>query len=85
MEAFNTPLPEQSTGGSGLTLPTPSLIGRPLDDAGYAALRAGYAPLIAGGGIAEIVGWRCCGSEGRLDAKEVERTLGRDIFPRAAG
>ena len=63
MEAFNVPLPEQSTGGSGLTLPTPSLIGRPADDAGYAALRAGYAPLIAGAGIAEIVGWRCCESE----------------------
>ncbi len=82
MEAFNTPLPEQSAGGSGLTLPTPGLIGRPLDDAGYAALRAGYAPLIAGGGIAEIVGWRCCGSEG---ASTQRRSGGRSgaIFFRA--
>ena len=28
--------------------------------AGYQAVRAGYAPLIVGGGIADIVGWRCC-------------------------
>ncbi len=47
-------------GGSGLKLPTPSLIGSPVDEAGYQAVRAGYAPLIVGGGIADIVGWRCC-------------------------
>ena len=47
-------------GESGLKLPTPSIIGRPVDDAGYQALRAGYAPLIMGAGIADIVGWRCC-------------------------
>ncbi len=45
---------------SGLELPTPSLIGSPVDEAGYQAVRAGYAPLIVGGGIAEIIGWRCC-------------------------
>lgn len=42
------------------TLPTPSLVGLPVDEAGYAALRAGYArqlftPLIAG-----WVGYACC-------------------------
>ena len=56
MEMFNAPLPERGANGSGLRLPTPSIIGLPVDDAGYGALRAGYAPLIIGGGIAEIVG-----------------------------
>lgn len=47
-------------GATGLELSTPSLIGSPVDEAGYQAVRAGYAPLIVGGGIANIVGWRCC-------------------------
>jgi len=59
-----------------------SLIGRPLDDAGYAALRAGYAPLIAGGGIAEIVGWRCCGSE-NASARRGSRGRSGAVFFRA--
>lgn len=46
--------------GSDLVLPTPSLVGSPVDDAGYHALRAGYAPLIVGGAIADLVNWRCC-------------------------
>lgn len=45
---------------SGLELPTPSLIGSPVDDAGFQAVRAGYAPLVVGAAIAENVGWRCC-------------------------
>jgi len=50
----------RGAGRSDLELPTPSLIGSPVDDAGYQAVRAGYAPLIVGGGIADIIGWRCC-------------------------
>jgi hypothetical protein len=50
----------RGAGESELELPTPSLIGSPVDEAGYQAVRAGYAPLIVGGGIADIVGWRCC-------------------------
>ena len=50
----------RGAGESELDLPTPSLIGSPVDEAGYQAVRAGYAPLIVGGGIADIVGWRCC-------------------------
>ncbi|MCY3901933.1 MAG: hypothetical protein OXF76_02125 [Caldilineaceae bacterium] len=80
MEAFNAPLPEQSPEGSGLTLPTPSLIGRPADDAGYAALRAGYAPLIAGGGIAEIVGWRCCENEAASTRRRARGRSGAIFF-----
>lgn len=43
-----------------LKLPTPSIIGRPLDEAGYQALRASYAPLVISAGIADRVGWHCC-------------------------
>ena len=50
----------RGAGESELELPTPSLIGSPVDEADYQAVRAGYAPLIVGGGIADIVGWRCC-------------------------
>ena len=50
----------RGSGRSDLELPTPSLIGTPVDEAGYQAVRAGYAPLIVGGGIADIIGWRCC-------------------------
>ncbi len=45
---------------SGLELPTPSLIGSPVDEDGFQAVRAGYAPLVVGAAIAETVGWRCC-------------------------
>ncbi len=41
---------------AGLKLPTPSILGRPVDEAGYQALRAGYAPLIMGAALADIVG-----------------------------
>ena len=50
----------RGAGWSGLVLPTPSLIGSPVDEAGFQAVRAGYAPLIVGGGIADLVNWRCC-------------------------
>ena len=69
MDAFNAPLTGQGANASGLKLPTPSLIGRPVDEAGYEALRTGYAPLIMGGGIADLVGWRCCDSAGSARAR----------------
>ncbi|MDE0141185.1 MAG: hypothetical protein OXI80_00240 [Caldilineaceae bacterium] len=50
----------RGAGGSELKLPTPSLIGSPVDEAGFQAVRAGYAPLIVGAAAADIVGWRCC-------------------------
>ncbi|MBE2197420.1 MAG: hypothetical protein IAE79_02345 [Anaerolinea sp.] len=43
-----------------LTLPTPSLLGRPLDEAGYQAIYRGYAARVASAVIAEQVGWQCC-------------------------
>ena len=69
MDAFNAPLTGQGANASGLKLPTPSLIGRPVDEAGYEVMRAGYAPLIMGGGIADLVGWRCCDRVGRARAR----------------
>ncbi len=56
----NALLTSMGADGPGLKLPTPSLIGSPVDEAGYQAVRAGYAPLIVSGGIADVVGWRCC-------------------------
>ena len=48
-----------------LELPAPSLVGLPAGDAmqqeaGYAALRDGYARHVLGAAIAQAVGWDCC-------------------------
>ena len=48
-----------------LELPAPSLVGLPAGDAmqqeaGYAALRDGYARHVLGAAIAQTVGWDCC-------------------------
>lgn len=43
-----------------LTMPTPSLIGRPLNEAGYQALYRGYAGRLLSAAIARQVGWSCC-------------------------
>lgn len=49
-----------------LELPTPTLVGLPIEDdpslaeAGYEALRDGYARHILGAAIAQAVGWQCC-------------------------
>ena len=83
MEMFNAPLPERGANGSGLRLPTPSIIGLPVDDAGYGALRAGYAPLIIGGGIAEIVGWPCCANGVNASAQARSRGQQGAVFFRA--
>ncbi len=41
-------------------LPAPSLVGRPLDEAGYQALSQGYAAWLLGGIVADRVGYICC-------------------------
>ncbi len=43
-----------------ITLPTPTLVGVPLDDAGYQALFRGYAAQISTAIIARQVGYTCC-------------------------
>ncbi len=43
-----------------LTLPTPTLLGLPQDEASYQALYRGYAARILSALIAEMVGWACC-------------------------
>ena len=83
MGGFNAAPPARGGSGSGLKLPTPGLIGRPVDEAGYAALRAGYAPLILGGGIADLVGWRCCDGDGSAPAQTDSRGRAGAVFFRA--
>jgi hypothetical protein len=41
-------------------LPTPTLVGRPLDEAGYAALRQGYTVRLLGGLVADQTNYTCC-------------------------
>ncbi|MCA9960075.1 MAG: hypothetical protein KC443_13630, partial [Anaerolineales bacterium] len=43
-----------------LTLPTPTLLGLPLDETGYQAVYRGYAARVVSAVIAEQVGWQCC-------------------------
>src|SRR5690606_618783 len=49
-----------------LELPTPTLVGLPVQEdeaqreAGYAALRDGYTRNILGAAIAQTIGWQCC-------------------------
>lgn len=43
-----------------LTLPTPGLIGLPLDEDAYDALFLGYARPTVAAAMADVVGWRCC-------------------------
>lgn len=46
--------------GSQLTLPTPTLVGLPVDEAGYQALYRGYAIQLVGAAVAELTGYECC-------------------------
>ncbi|MCI0727055.1 MAG: hypothetical protein L0332_10090 [Chloroflexi bacterium] len=46
--------------GQELRLPAPSLVGRPVDEAGYQALRRGYAAQVVSAAITGLVGYRCC-------------------------
>ncbi len=43
-----------------LTLPTPTLVGLPVDEAGYQALYRGYAIQLVGTAVAELTGYECC-------------------------
>ncbi len=43
-----------------LDLPTPTLIGRPQDEAAYEWLKQGYAAHLIAAAISELVGYRCC-------------------------
>ncbi|MCB8945570.1 MAG: hypothetical protein H6658_17615 [Ardenticatenaceae bacterium] len=43
-----------------IVLPTPTLIGLPTDEAGYQALRRGYATQVATAVIAQLVEYQCC-------------------------
>lgn len=46
--------------GTQLELPTPTLVGLPLDDAGYDALRRGYGAPLATAAIVDLTGYSCC-------------------------
>ena len=51
--------------GPDVRLPSPSLVGLPVDDVAYDALFRGYARHLAAAAIGDLVGWECCG-EGTL-------------------
>jgi hypothetical protein len=58
---INTARPAHILGsGSQLTLPTPTLVGLPLDEAGYQALYRGYAIQLVGAAVAELTDYECC-------------------------
>ncbi|HEX6386321.1 MAG TPA: hypothetical protein VF177_16740 [Anaerolineae bacterium] len=46
--------------GTWLELPTPTLVGYPLDEPGYEALRRGYEVHLVSAVITELVGYQCC-------------------------
>jgi hypothetical protein len=46
-----------------LHLPAPTVVGRPADEAAYAALLDGYAPLVVRGAVAQLTGWECCAGQ----------------------
>ena len=48
------------TGGSEIVMPTPTLFGRPMDDAGYRALSRVYTARAVSAATANFSGWRCC-------------------------
>lgn len=48
------------TSGRNLTLPAPTLVGLPVDEAGYQALVRGYAALVVPALITDLVGYECC-------------------------
>jgi hypothetical protein len=47
-------------GGSEIVMPTPTLFGRPLDDAGQRALTRVYAARVVSAAAANAAGWQCC-------------------------
>jgi hypothetical protein len=46
--------------GTEITLPSPSLLGIPRDDAGYAAMHSGYARYLLSTVLPLATGWECC-------------------------
>lgn len=48
------------TSGRSLDLPTPTLVGLPVDESGYQALVRGYGAHVALALITELVGYECC-------------------------
>jgi len=47
--------------GTEVSLPAPSLVGVPADDAAYGALLRGYARHLAAAAVGDLAGWECCG------------------------
>lgn len=43
-----------------VTLPTPSLVGLPIDEAGYQALRRSYTLPVIAALFNQVIGWQCC-------------------------
>lgn len=57
--AYQKPL-ERLRGGEAITLPSPTLIGEPADDAAYQALYREYATRVTAAAMANYAGWACC-------------------------
>ena len=51
---------ERLTGGRELTLPSPTLVGLPSDEAAYAALYRGYAGQIVSAALVDLLDYTCC-------------------------
>jgi hypothetical protein len=47
-------------GNTRLSLPAPTLVGLPVDEAGYEALKRGYAASLTAVLIADLSNWQCC-------------------------
>lgn len=48
------------TAGAEITLPSVTLLGRPLDETGYQMLYRDYASRLVSSAITELTGWTCC-------------------------
>jgi hypothetical protein len=59
---------------SALELPTPSLIGMPVDDEGYQALMRGYSSQLIATAIQKTIGWPCC-SQGLFHQALIDKQL----------
>jgi hypothetical protein len=43
-----------------LFLPTPTLVGTPIDESGYRAIYRGYARTVVSSFLGQVAGWNCC-------------------------
>ena len=58
---FDVARPEaRLKGGQEIVLPALSLIGVPVDEAGYRAIYRGYAERVVGAFLTQAAGWQCC-------------------------